>query len=264
MISVCILTRNAAATLKSTLDSVRVFPEVILLDNGSTDETLSIAAKFPNVRIHQAPFIGFGPLRNEAASLASNDWILCLDSDEILSPPLLKEIAQLSLDRKYAYVFPRHNFYNGKRIRGCGWDPESVARLYHRGAARFSEAQVHEALVADHLALLQSPLIHTPYRTTADFLAKMQHYSTLFAEQYRNKKSSSLGKAIVHGLFAFFRSDFLKRGIFCGTEGFLISLYNANTTFYKYIKLAEANEPIRNVVQKICGIFRALFASLPL
>jgi glycosyltransferase involved in cell wall biosynthesis len=236
MISVCILTKNSAATLKATLDSTRSFPEVLILDNGSTDATLALARTYPNVRIIEHPFIGFGPLRNLAARLATHDWILALDSDEVLSSPITAP-----LDPAFAYLFPRHNFYNNKRIRGCGWDPEHVARLYHRDNAHFSEAQVHESLLAPRLQSLSIPLLHTPYRSTADFLAKMQHYSTLFAEQNRGKKSS-FTKALGHGLFAFFRSYILKRGIFCGREGFLISLYNANTTFYKYIKLAEHGE----------------------
>lgn len=241
MISVCILTKNAAATLRGTLDSVRTFPEVLILDNGSTDETCSIASTYPNVRIVSTPFIGFGPLRNLAAQLASHDWILALDSDEVLSPLLLQEIQGLSLNDQFAYVFSRHNYYNGKRIRGCGWDPEYIARLYHRNTARYSDAKVHESLISYQEFVLQFPLLHTPYRSTADFLSKMQHYSTLFAEQYKGKRKSSLAKAILHGIYAFFRSYFLKRGLFCGKEGFVISLYNANTAFYKYLKLAEFN-----------------------
>lgn len=242
MISICILTKNAATTLKATLESVRSFSEVILLDNGSTDDTCAIGESYPNVRVHKTPFIGFGPLRNQAAQLATNDWIFSLDSDEVLSPALMQELSQLTLNPKLAYVFPRHNFYNGKRIRGCGWDPEYIARLYHRSNARFSDAQVHEELVAAQFYKLASPLLHTPYRTTADFLAKMQHYSTLFAQQYQHKRKSSFPIAMAHASYAFFRSYFLKRGIFCGTEGFVISFYNANTTFYKYLKLAEVNQ----------------------
>lgn len=242
MISVCILTKNAAATLRATLDSVRTFPEVLILDNGSTDETTSIAASYPNVRLISTPFIGFGPLRNYAAELASHDWILALDSDEVLSPLLLQEIQGLTLNDQYAYVFSRHNYYNGKRIRGCGWNPEYIARLYHRSTARYSDAQVHESLTSYQQFVLQFPLLHTPYRTTTDFLAKMQHYSTLFAEQYRGKRKSSFTKAVAHALYAFIRSYFLKRGLFCGKEGFIISIYNANTTFYKYLKLAELNQ----------------------
>lgn len=241
MISVCILTKNAAPTLKAALDSVQSFPEVIILDNGSTDETLNLAKTYPNVRIFSLPFIGFGPLRNKAAKFASHDWILCLDSDEVLSPALVQELHFLRLEPQTAYFFPRHNYYNGKRILGCGWDPEKIARLYHRGSAGFSESQVHEKLIANQFIHLNAPILHTPYRSTSDFLSKMQHYSTLFAQQHEGKKHSSFAIALAHGLYAFFRSYILKKGIFCGKEGFLISLYNANTTFYKYLKLAELN-----------------------
>ncbi len=199
MISVCILTKNSASTLRATLESVSQFPEVLILDNGSTDATLSIAKSFSNVRLCQAPFIGFGPMRNQAAGLAAHDWILALDSDEILSPPLIQEISALKLDPKSAYLIPRHNFYNGKRIKGCGWDPEAVVRLYHRKTTSFSEAPVHESLITKNIQVvsLKSPFLHTPYRSTADFLAKMQHYSTLFAQQYQGKKNSE-NKRVVY------------------------------------------------------------------
>lgn len=240
MFSICILTKNGAATLKATLDSTASFPEVVILDNGSTDDTLTIAKTYPNVKIYTSPFIGFGPLRNHLATLATYDWILSLDSDEVLSPLLIEELHALTPTT--TYTIRRHNYYNGKRIRGCGWDPEWVARLYNRKEVRFSDVQVHESLLAPACTPLKSPLLHTPYRSTADFLAKMQHYSTLFAEQNKGKKKSSFTKALSHALFAFFRSYFLKRGLFCGREGFTISLYNANTTFYKYLKLAEVND----------------------
>jgi glycosyltransferase involved in cell wall biosynthesis len=242
MISVCIIVKNSASTLPKTLDSVRSFPEVILLDNGSTDQTFEIASNYPNVKIHHSPFIGFGPLKNKAAELATHDWILSIDSDEVLSPSLIQEIEKLTLDEKTAYRLPRHNYYNQKHIRGCGWNGEKVARLYHRKYAHFTEAQVHESLMASQVATLQSPLLHTPYRSTSDFLSKMQHYSTLFAEQYQGKRNSSFARALASAFYAFIRSYFLKRGIFCGSEGFIISLYNANTAFYKYLKLAELNQ----------------------
>jgi hypothetical protein len=182
-------------------------------------------------------------LRNLAASLAQNDWILALDSDEILSSPLLVELASLKLDPTCAYAIPRHNFYNGKQIKGSGWHPEWVVRLYHRKKTAYSNTAVHESVLTDPVKVvrLQHPILHTPYRATADFLAKMQHYSTLFAEQNRGKKRSSVSKAAGHAIFAFFKSYVLQRGILDGKEGFIISLYNANTAFYKYLKLAEIN-----------------------
>lgn len=244
MISICILTKNSAATLRETLDSVQAFPEVLILDTGSTDETVSIAKKYPNAKILKAEFSGFGDLRNEGASLAKNDWIFALDSDEVLSAALIQEILSLSLDPVYAYTMPRKNFLNKKWIKGCGWYPDKVARLYNRKRTKFCPAKVHESLETSSLIALKNPLLHTPYRSTDEFLAKMQHYSTLFAKQYKGKRTSSFRKALGHGLFAFFRSYLLKRGFLDGSEGFTISLYNANSAFYKYLKLRELqNQP---------------------
>ncbi len=72
----------------------------------------------------------------------------------------------------------------------------------------------------------------------------MQKYSTLFAEQNRGKKRSSLSKALIHGISAFIKNYFFKLGIFGGKEGFIISLYNSQTAYYKYLKLAELNKKL--------------------
>jgi glycosyltransferase involved in cell wall biosynthesis len=241
MITVCILLKDGARTLAETLDSVRSFNEIIVLDNGSTDESKKIATSYPNVRWMESSFIGFGPLRNVASALASNDWILALDADEVISQELLKEINALHKDPKSVYSIPRDNYYNGKHIKGCGWYPDRVIRLYNRKETRYSDSQVHESVIAQKVEPLHSPILHTPFQTTADFLAKMQHYSTLFAKQYAGKKKSSPIKAFFHSLFAFFRSYFLRSGWRLGAEGFIISLYNSNTVYYKYLKLYEEN-----------------------
>lgn len=85
-ISVTMPVKNAEKYLAQSLAALSGFAEVIVLDNGSSDATMEIAAGFANVRLHQSPFIGFGPLKNLAASLAEHDWILNIDSDEIVPP----------------------------------------------------------------------------------------------------------------------------------------------------------------------------------
>jgi hypothetical protein len=91
---------------------------------------------------------------------------------------------------------------------------------------------------------LKGKLLHTPYRSIDHFLAKMQIYSTLFAEQNAGKKRSSFATAVFHSMAAFFKNYFLKRGFLNGKEGFIISLYNAQTTYYKYLKLAWRNNSL--------------------
>ncbi len=241
MISVTILTKNSERTLARTLDSLKPFSEVILLDTGSNDKTLEIAKSYPNARIHKMAFIGFGPLHNLASSLASHDWILSIDSDEILTEPLANEIANLALNPEEIYLLKRANYLNGKRIRGCGgWSPDSVARLYHRQKSAFTEDLVHERVKSSHLKKvhLKHTLIHTPYLETRDFLSKMQQYTALFAQQ-TERASSPFWKILLHSWFAFFKSYILKGGFLMGKEGYIISAYNSHTTFYKYLKLKD-------------------------
>ncbi len=246
-ISVTILTKNCGDTLIATLQSLETFSEVIVLDTGSVDDTLEIAGEFPNVKIHHTEFKGFGPLHNEATSFASHDWVLSIDSDETLTPELIAEIHGLDLDPNDVYSIQRDNYFNGKKIRCCaGWYPDPVVRIYNRQKTRFSNDAVHEKILREglHVIPLQGTLKHTPYRTISDFLDKMQKYSTLFAEQNRGKKKSSLLKALIHGSSAFIKNYIFKLGIFGGKEGFIISLYNSQTAYYKYLKLAELNKKL--------------------
>jgi glycosyltransferase involved in cell wall biosynthesis len=247
MITVIVLTKNSQETLEDTLFSIRDFPEVLVYDTGSTDATLSIAKQFPNVKIVQAEFVGFGPTRNQAARLASYDWILVLDSDEILSSKLSREILNIILDPTYVYQINRHNFFNGKWIKSCGgWYPDPVIRLYHRKKTQFTNLMVHETICLENIRIcpLSYPIFHTPYRNIHDFLNKMQIYSDLFVAQKIDSKQVSLFQAIFHGFFAFFKSYFLKKGVKEGVEGFIISAYNGQTAFYKYLKLREAQKKI--------------------
>lgn len=240
-ISVTILTKNAGHCLKATLDALKDFSDVVILDNGSSDNTLVIAESYPNVRVFKSAFIGFGPLHNLAASYGLHDWIFSIDSDEILSPELRQEIEALHMDEKKVYSVPRKNFYRGHHVKGCGWSPDRVVRLFQRHNYQFSQDQVHEKVIAppDAFVLLKNPLLHTPYRSVSDFLRKMQLYSDLFAEQ--NYKSSSPLKALLHGFMAFFKSYIFKKGFLDGYAGLLISAYNGHTAFYKYLKLYEKN-----------------------
>ena len=246
MISVVILTKNSSKTISRTLQSLKEFDEVVIYDTGSTDNTLKIVRNFENVKkVIKAKFQGFGKLRNLAASYAKNDFILALDSDEVLPQPLVNEIKALKLDENTGYEFLSHNFFNGKHIKCCGWHPRLVVRMYNRKKTCFDPSkEVHEVVIIKNLKIhrLKNPLFHYPYRSISDFLEKMQKYSDLFAIQNRHKKSSSYSKAVFHGFFAFFKSYFLKKGIFYGKEGFFISFYNANTAFYKYLKLMEINK----------------------
>lgn len=245
-ISVTVLVKNSEKYLAKTLHSLSAFPEVIVLDNGSTDRSLEIAAQFNNVKIYHTPFIGFGPMKNLAASYASYDWILNIDSDEILLPELIDELSQIDFKNSHkVYALLRLNHYRGKLIKTCGWYPDFVKRLYHKGQVQFNDKQVHESLdIPKHVELvrLTHPFNHYSFDGAEGLINKMQQYTTLFAEQQKYKKRASVFSAITHGISAFFKNYVLRRGFLSGSDGFVISFANACGAYYKYIKLKEANQ----------------------
>jgi glycosyltransferase involved in cell wall biosynthesis len=245
-ISVTILAKNNEATLPQCLEALRPFPEVILLDNGSTDNTVAVASRFPNVKLFHSPFIGFGPLKNLAASYASHDWILSIDSDEVLTPELGQSILSQNLSPAAVYQFLRHNYYRKRLINACGWENDYVLRLYHRTATAFSPKEVHEGIQKKQLQVVTLPgiLLHYSYQNATQLVQKMNHYSSLFAQENKGRKKSSVLKALYKGGFSFFRNYVLKKGFLYGADGFLISTTNALGSFYKYYKLHEENAAV--------------------
>ncbi len=244
-VSVVMIVKDASRTLAESLSALHRFEEIIVLDNGSTDDTAAIAGGFDNVKIFESPFIGFGPLKNLAASYAKNSWILSIDSDEILSEALADEILSLKLDPKKVYAIIRDNYYNRKLIRCCGWEDDLVDRLYCRENVQFNQNRVHESLVfpsgVQRVTLLHR-LKHYSYRNAEELIGKMQYYSTLWAKDHAYIKSSSPAKALLRTLFAFLKFYIFKKGFLSGYEGLVISVTNANSVFYKYIKLYEINK----------------------
>ncbi|MDG6894997.1 glycosyltransferase family 2 protein [Volucribacter amazonae] len=247
-ITVTILTKNSQTYLKQCLNALQDFDEIIVLDNGSSDKTLTIAQQYPNVVIQHHTFIGFGEMKNLAASFAKHSWILNIDSDEIFTPELIQEIRQLDLSNpNRVYAIPRINHYRGKPIKTCGWYPDYVKRLYHKSAVQFNHKKVHESLqlTQDHQIIkLNHPFVHYSFANAEGLINKMQQYTSLFAEQQKFQKRSSLLTAIGHGISAFIKNYFIKKGILSGADGFVISFANACGAYYKYVKLAEANQTL--------------------
>ena len=252
-ISITMITRDASRYLAESLTALRQFDEVVVLDNGSTDDTIELARTFSNVKVYESPFIGFGPLKNLAVSYAKNEWILSVDSDEVLSKALVDEILSLSLDPIKVYAIVRDNYYDQKLMRCCGWEDDTVDRLFYRKEVRFNDNQVHESLIFPQGVTrekLHHRFKHYTYRNSEELIAKMQYYSTLWARDFAGKKSASPSKAVLRSLFAFVKFYFLKKGFLNGYEGLLISVTNANSVFYKYMKLYELNKAGNKSIKK--------------
>ncbi len=243
-ISVIILTKNSERHLEAVLDALKRFQEVIIVDNGSKDNSLEIAQSFENVKIFERDFIGFGPLKRYATSLTKNDWVLSIDSDEIVGSDLVDEIERLECDNHTVYAIQRDNYYKTKLMKCCTWDNDYVLRLFNKNFVSFNEKKVHESLMVNDVSVvkLKHTMKHYTSQSIEELISKMQHYSTLYAQEHKGVKRSSVAKAVFRAFFAFMKSYFFQRGIAYGYEGLVISVSNANGVFYKYMKLLEENK----------------------
>lgn len=244
-ISVIIIVKNAQNTLCECLNSLKEFGEIILLNNESTDDTLKIAKEFQkdftHLYIYESKFIGFGALKNLALSHAKNEWILNIDADEILENEAKEELKKLEFREQNILALPRKNLYKGEWIKACGWWPDHVLRVFNKKHTKFNENLVHESLILypnTHKIYLKNGLRHFAFESIDDLLDKLQKYSKLWALQNLHKESG-ICKALVRGFWTFFRNYVLKKGIFYGYKGFIISVCNGLGAFFKYMKLYE-------------------------
>jgi glycosyltransferase involved in cell wall biosynthesis len=236
-LSAVLITRDAEATLAATLETLSEFPEVIVYDNGSTDRTVEVARGFPNVNVHEGEFMGFGPTKNHAASLAANDWVFSIDSDERLTPELMDSITGADLSNEnVVYGVHRLNFLRGKEIRYSGWRNDWLLRVYNRNAAGLSDVAVHENVLppaGGKVVRLNGYLLHDAVREIGDFLVKARRY----AELRRRESLPVYSPAAIffRSLWAFIRTYFLRLGVLDGWRGLVISVGEANGVFFKYM-----------------------------
>jgi glycosyltransferase involved in cell wall biosynthesis len=251
-LSVIIITKNAAAHIETCLNSVIWADEIIILDSGSTDNTLSLCRAFTDKIFINEDWLGFGIQKNRALAKASGEWILSIDADECVTPALQQQIkdAITNATTETAFRMPRRSRYCGRWIKHSGWYPDYVIRLFRRDAAQFTDDIVHEKveILNGKLATLNTPLLHYSFNSLEEVLDKVNRYSSANALKNSTKKSS-LKKAIVHGLWAFIRTYFLRMGFLDGREGFMLAVSNAEGTYYRYLKLMylqEENEQSNN------------------
>ncbi|MBU3728767.1 MAG: glycosyltransferase family 2 protein [Phycisphaerales bacterium] len=246
-LSVIAIARNEERRIGRMLDSVRFADELIVVDGGSEDSTVDVAIS-RGAKVHVHPdWQGFGVQRNRALGYATGDWVLSLDCDEWVTPELGAEIAQaMGRQEVGAFRIPRASFMCGKRIHHCGWWPDHVVRLFRRGTPRFSDDLVHERLIPGcAVGTLSSPLMHETHRSVEEAIAKMNRYSTegaVGALGRGRRGGVTIGAA--RGMWMFLRTYLLRLGVLDGREGLMISVLNAEATFWRYAKMGiEASPP---------------------
>jgi glycosyltransferase involved in cell wall biosynthesis len=244
-LTVTVITHNEGPHIAGALESVAWADEIVVVDSGSTDDTVAIAARYAT-RVERHPWTGYGTQKNYAASLASHDWILSIDADERVAPALADEIRSLLATgpRAAGYKISRVTHYLGRWIRSTDWYPDFHVRLYDRRIARWSEDAVHESIrCPGRVERLSGELQHYPYRDVSEHLAKIDRYTTLIARQWAaDGRRTSPWEAIVYPRLAFLRNFILRRGFLDGHTGLVVSLLNSYYVFLKYVKLFEMQQ----------------------
>ena len=241
-LSAILITFNEAHNLTDCLTSLQgLVDEIVVVDNGSRDATLDIAAQFGAHIVRTEDWPGFGPQKNRALDAATGEWVLSIDADERVTPELAHEIrAVIAGNDTAAYEIPRLSWYCGRFMRHSGWRPDRVLRLFRRDQARFSNDLVHERVLVDgaRVRALQHDLLHYSYLDFSQVLQKTDAYSTAAAQQaHRAGRRASFASALIHGAWAFVRTYVIRAGFLDGAQGLALAISNAQASYYKYLKL---------------------------
>lgn len=244
-LTVVIAAKNEARHIVECVRSARFADEVLVLDSGSTDATAALAAA-EGARVVTTDWPGYGPQQARGIAMAQGDWVLSLDADERISASLRAEIQQaMASGAADGFRLPRLSSFCGQFIHHSGWRPDYTLRLVRRGKAGFTSHRLHAHMTVDGTrADLRHSLVHYSYGDLDDVLEKLNRYSSGGARDLHERgKTASMTKAVTHALWAFARTYLLRQGFRDGRQGFVLAVYNAETTFYKYLKLMALTDP---------------------
>ena len=232
-LSLVIVAQNEERTIGKVLDAAKpLCDEIILVDSGSTDRTKEISASYGARVVHQ-DWLGYGAQKNFAMGLAEGEWILSLDADEILTPPLVSEIKQ-SLSSSDALEFdgfkiPRLLFIGDKPVWHGGFYPDAQLRVIKNGAGMFNDRLVHEAIkVKGKTKTLKHHMQHYSYVNVEQFEAAMEKYARLHAQEFvkrtDKKKNVSHLNEMIHPMWTFFYRYVCRGGFLDGDLGIKLNL----------------------------------------
>ncbi len=243
-VSAVVITKNEGRNVERCLRSLApVADEIVVVDDFSTDDTAAICERF-GARVVRQAWLGFGPQKNFANGLATNEWILSLDADEALDPFLQRALMEAKARGLHGvYEVSRLNFYFGTSVRHGLEYPDRKIRLFPRSAARWNGRLVHEGLELSGrppVARLDGHMLHYTHSCFEDHFAKANRYSTLAArEAYARGVRPSAARILLGPIVTFFRAYVLKRGFLDGAVGVVLAADHALAAFLKHAKIWE-------------------------
>lgn len=246
-LSVVIATKDEERNIKDCLESVKWADEIVVVDDESKDRTVEICREYTSNIIPNDSKGDFHVNKNLGIEKSSGDWILSIDADERITQELSREIKDaIGKSDKLGYYISRKNYFMGRWIRGGGWFPDYIIRLFRKGTACWpliaedfhGTPHIKEKAKTGYL---KNAMLHYTYFSFTQFLEKFNLYTSALAKQEynRGKKMNFLVCFLLKPCFVFFRKYFFLRSYIDGFRGFFISVSSALTIFMTYAKLWE-------------------------
>ena len=246
-LSAVIITKNEEENIRNCLESIKWADEIVIVDDISTDKTVEICGEYTEKIFLNDSQGSFHKNKNLGIEKATGDWIISLDADEIVNPKLAKEIKKaINNPEKIGYYILRKNYFLGRWIRGCGWWPDHIIRLFKKGVTKWpldihDSPRIEEKNKVDYL---KNPLIHYTYRSLDQYFEKFNRYTSQLAQEefekgIRINKGNFFVYFLMKPLFWFLRKYLLWKGFRDSFRGLFISFSSALVIFTTYAKLWE-------------------------
>lgn len=249
-ISAFVIVRNEEKKIERCLESIKWCDEIVLVDQSSDDKTVEIARKYTS-KIFTRPNSGYCEAdRGFAISKTENEWNLMLDADEVITTELKEEIVEelrKSFSEVDVFLIPRKTYFAGRWIKGCGWWPGYVPRLFRKGFVIFeNKLHMDGLIVSKRVRYLKNPIEHYSYEGINEWAEKMNRYTTIIAYEYIGKKRvnffSILIEVVIRPIYFFVLKYLWLKGYRDGWRGLFISFSSAFTLIVSYFKFIEIYE----------------------
>ncbi len=239
-ISVAIITKNEEKRLPDCLKSVDFADEIVVVDSGSSDNTLEIAKEF-GCQVFSEEWKGFGRQKNSAIQKCLNDWVIVLDADERIPPETRDSIFTiLNNPTSTAYEFKMKHYFGNRWVKHGGNYPDWHIRLVNKNYGEFV-GEIHEKWqTSGTVSKIDACIEHYGFSDYADMLKTMNEYSTIAAKElFHSGKKVNILTPVFHSITMFIKIFILKKGFLDGLDGLVLSILKAGGSFFKYAKLIE-------------------------
>jgi glycosyltransferase involved in cell wall biosynthesis len=240
-VTAVIITKNEAKRIRATLEALQWCNEIVVVDSGSTDTTTAICRQM-NAKVYEHPFENYGKQKQYAVSLATNNWVLVVDADEIVTPQLATEIQQLLSHTPACngYKIKISLVFMGRLLRFGGEYNMAHLRLFNKQYGQYNTDDVHEDVILQgNSAVLKNRMLHYSYENLHDYFEKFNRYTTLAAQKMAHKKPKSKLYIFIKFPLTFLQAYFFKGLILDGYPGFIWALLGSIYPVVKYAKHRE-------------------------